>query len=63
MKTNAPAKIHTFGKNRTLAKNHAFALGLMLPFGFGARMCAGRRLAEQEIYITIIKVCFNQFIV
>jgi len=27
-----------------------------LPFGFGKRNCIGKRLAEQEIYLTIIKV-------
>ena len=30
-----------------------------LAFGFGARMCIGRRLAEQEVYITLIKLVQN----
>jgi cytochrome P450 len=30
-----------------------------LAFGLGARMCIGRRVAQQEIYLTIVKILQN----
>ncbi|XP_076350040.1 ecdysone 20-monooxygenase-like isoform X2 [Tachypleus tridentatus] len=32
---------------------------IMLPFGYGFRMCAGRRLAEMEIYTALAKIVYN----
>lgn len=37
--------------------HHAFA---SLPFGFGKRMCLGRRFAELEIHTIICKVSFHR---
>lgn len=49
-----------FMPERWLEKNekhgHAFA---SLPFGFGKRMCLGRRLAELEIQAVITKVLYR----
>ncbi|CAH0663617.1 unnamed protein product [Chilo suppressalis] len=38
---------------KTSGKHHAFA---SLPFGFGRRMCLGRRFAELEIHTVICKI-------
>ena len=37
-------------------KNHPFGV---LPFGYGMRMCPGRRIAENSLYVFLVKICQN----
>ncbi|KAJ9594261.1 hypothetical protein L9F63_014317 [Diploptera punctata] len=44
-------------RESSIAKGHAFA---SLPFGYGPRMCPGRRLAEQEM-VLLLKQVLNKY--
>ncbi|KAH9499082.1 hypothetical protein Btru_005662 [Bulinus truncatus] len=46
----------TLDTERTLRHQQAI---ITMPFGFGKRNCVGRRLAEQQIYLAVIKILQN----
>ena len=41
------------GNSSAHANIHPF---IVMPFGFGPRSCVGRRFAEQELFLALIKV-------
>ena len=49
-----------WGRDRPYGAIHPYA---SLPFSQGTRMCIGKRLAEQEIYVFLIRVSiWSQYI-
>lgn len=53
-KTFKPERWLKESTNETL---HPFA---SLPYGYGARMCLGRRFADLEMQVLLAKVCKNK---
>lgn len=49
----------SFWPERWLNNRNSIHPFCMLPFGFGNRMCVGRRFTEMELYITIAKIIQN----
>ena len=56
---NEPDEFHPERWLRDEARSdpkHPFGGYILIPFGVGARNCIGKRYAEQELYIGIVKV-------
>ena len=57
-----PVKPHEFWPYRYLNEGQRLHPYLSLPFGFGPRMCIGRRLAEMSMQILLYRISQNLYV-